>query len=468
MRRSDFFKHGFLAGLGVGLVPALPACTTPVSVKNPGNAKNIIFLVSDGMSVGTLTMADQLCYMRDGRGSNWMNLYREGVATRGLMDMSSLNSIITDSAAASSSWGSGYRVNNGAVNMGPNGESYTPILQKFKDAGKAVGCVTSVPITHATPAGFSVSTEARGDQAKIAELYLAKKYDVMFGAGSEYFESTRRADQRDMFSEFVASGYDVVRDKTALQGLTASSKPVLGVFNVESLPYMIDHQNTPEQLASIPTLAEMTDNALRLLSAHENGFFVQIEGGKVDWAAHSNDAAGILYDQLAFDDALAVALAFAEGRDDTLIVITSDHGNANPGLLYGREANQKFESLLNVKHSNDWILSDLNENSTVTQIRERVEFATGHGISTDEAQAVKSALTGEYRTLYEPMQDAPEVLGAIMTNYTSVAFVGDNHTSDYTELAMVGAGSENMPAFIKNTDLHHFLLETAGVTVSAS
>src|SRR5690606_32243504 len=106
MKRSDFFKHGFLAGLGVGLVPALPACASPVQVKSAGKAKNIIFLVSDGMSGGTLAMADHLRYICDGRGSNWLNLYRDGVATRGLMDMASLNSIVTDSAAASSSWGS--------------------------------------------------------------------------------------------------------------------------------------------------------------------------------------------------------------------------------------------------------------------------------------------------------------------------------------------------------------------------
>ncbi len=468
MKRSDFFKHGFIAGLGVGLLPALPACTTPFSIKNPGKTKNIIFLVSDGMSIGTLTMADQLRYMREGLGSTWVNLYREGVASRGLMDMSSLNSIVTDSAAASSSWGSGFRVNNGAINVGPNGEVYTPILQKFKDAGKAVGCVTSVPITHATPAGFSVSTEARGDQAKIAELYLAKQYDVMFGAGSEYFDATRRADQRDMFAEFADAGYDVVRDRTSMQALNASGKPILGVFNTESLPYMIDHQSSPEQLAAIPTLAEMTDYALRLLSANNNGFVVQIEGGKVDWAAHGNDAAGILFDQLAFDDALAVTMAFAEGRDDTLVVIASDHGNANPALLYGSSASKKFETLLKFKHSNNWALSELTASSTTSQIRDRIEYASGHGITVDEAIAVKAALAGEYRTLYRPMQDAPEVLGAIMTNYTSVGFVGDNHTSDYVEIAMVGAGSENMPAFITNTDLHYYMLEVAGVNVSGS
>jgi alkaline phosphatase len=207
----------------------------------------------------------------------------------------------------------------------------------------------------------------------------------------------------------------------------------------------------------------MTDKALRILSGNPDGFVVQIEGGKVDWAAHNNDSAGILYDQLAFDEAVGVALAFAEGRDDTLVVLTSDHGNANPGLLAGSDANEKFDSLLNAKHSNDWILLGLNESSTTSQIRERIEFANGHQITQAEAEALKASLNGEYKTLYRPMQNPPEVLGAIMTNYTKVGFVGDNHTSDYTELAMIGPGMEDMPAFIKNTDLHTFLLQVAGV-----
>lgn len=462
MRRSDFFKHGFVASLGAGLLPGIPLSQT-LTIKDAGKAKNIIFLVSDGMSTGTLSMADQLRYRRDGIGSNWLNLYREKRAVRGLMDMASLNSLVTDSAAASSSWGSGHRVNNGAINMSPDGEKYTPILQKFKDAGKAVGCVTSVQITHATPAGFSVATEARGDQSKIAELYLTRRYDVMFGGGTEYFHKDHRSDKQDLFENFAASGYTVVTTRDELRNMGTPNGPVLGVFKKESIPYYIDHLNTPDDLARVPTLAEMTDQALRILSGNPDGFVVQIEGGKVDWAAHNNDAAGILYDQLAFDEAVGVALAFAEGRDDTLVVLTSDHGNANPGLLAGSDANEKFDSLLNAKHSNDWILLGLNESSTTSQIRERIEFANGHQITQAEAEALKASLNGEYKTLYRPMQNPPEVLGAIMTNYTKVGFVGDNHTSDYTELAMIGPGMEDMPAFIKNTDLHTFLLQVAGL-----
>lgn len=462
MKRRDFFRHGFIAGLGVGIVPALPACTAPVEMKNPGGAKNIIFMVSDGMSSGTLAMADQLRFRKEGRGSNWLGLYREGKARRALMDMASLNSIVTDSAAAASSWGGGHRVNNGAINTGPNGEVYTPILQKFQAAGKAVGCVTSVPITHATPSGFSVSTEARGDQAKIATLILEHKYDVMFGAGEEYFAADRRSDGRDMFAEFAGAGIQVFRNKTELAQMQAGT-PALGVFNLEALPYALDHANDAELQSRVPTLAEMTDHALRLLSAKSEGFVVQIEGGKVDWAAHANDIGGLLYDQLAFDDAVAVALAFAEGRDDTLVVVTTDHGNSNPALLAGSDANEKFDRIQQFTHTGEWILSKLDGGSSTSAIRERVEAATKIAISNEEAADLKSALAGNFKTIYDPMSDAPEVLGQIMTNHTKTGFIGDNHSSDYVELAMLGPGSESLPAFMRNTDMHNFLLQAAGV-----
>ena len=463
MKRSDFFRHGFVAGLGIGILPALPACTSALNLNNPGKAKNIIFLVSDGMSSSTLAMADQLLHRKEGRGTNWLNLYREGKANRALMDMASLNAIVTDSAAASSSWGSGHRVNNGAVNMGPNGEAYTTILQKFKKAGKAVGCVTSVPITHATPSGFCIATPARGDQSKIAELYLSERFDVMFGAGFEHFSADRRTDQRDLFMEFRNSGYSVVQDLSSMTALTSIDNPCMGVFIESSLPYAIDHRTNAAEFSAVPTLAQMTDHALRLLSSKPEGFAIQIEGGKVDWAAHDNDAAGLIYDQLAFDEAVGVALAFAEGRDDTLVIITTDHGNANPALMYGSDTNEQFDLIHTFKHSNEWILSELNEQSSVDQIRERIEFATGIGIDAKYAQILKSSLTGTYEAIYTRMSNAPEVLGAILSNYTKVGFIGDGHTSDYVELAMVGAGSEELPAFMKNTDLHTYMLQVAGV-----
>ena len=148
MERRNFLKNSLLAGLGSLLVPSVAQAQASESFGRK-RAKNIIYLVSDGMSIGTLVMADLYSKRILGRSSAWFSLYEQKLAVKASMDMQSASSVVTDSSAASSSWGSGHRIINGMINVGVNGEQYTPILQKFKKAGKKVGCVTTVPITHA-------------------------------------------------------------------------------------------------------------------------------------------------------------------------------------------------------------------------------------------------------------------------------------------------------------------------------
>ncbi len=151
--RREFLKAGALSALGLGAGGLASTAnghsrTNPAAVEAPGQAKNIIFLVSDGMSAGTLTMADLHLRRHHDRRSHWIRLYEDGGVRRGLMDMAAANSIVTGSAAGSSAWGSGYRVNNESVNIGPEGDEHPPILAIFRDAGKSTGLVTSTRITH--------------------------------------------------------------------------------------------------------------------------------------------------------------------------------------------------------------------------------------------------------------------------------------------------------------------------------
>ncbi|RZJ64426.1 MAG: alkaline phosphatase, partial [Flavobacterium sp.] len=179
MIRRDFFKTSTIAVLGTTLLNSLePArkLLSPDQERAVGTAKNIIFLVSDGMSTGTLNMANLAMERMYGRESKWISLYRENKVKRAFMDTASANAMVTDSAASSSAWGGGVRVNNGKLNANADGTFNTPILQKFKKAGKKVGCVTTVPITHATPAGFCIVNNSRGDQSEIALQYLPLKF----------------------------------------------------------------------------------------------------------------------------------------------------------------------------------------------------------------------------------------------------------------------------------------------------
>ncbi|MEX0928094.1 MAG: alkaline phosphatase [Balneolales bacterium] len=466
--RRDFLKTGALSSFALGSGAFIKGCspggTAGGSIK--GTAKNVIFLVSDGMSMGTLTMADQMTRRRDGRTSNWIRLYEQQRVNRGVMDMASLDSIVTDSAAAAASWGCGHRINNGALCMGPGGEIYPTILETYRDAGKATGLVTTAEITHATPAGFSVNIPSRYMGEEIADQYLEREYDLLMGGGNRHFSASRRSDDKDLYAEFASKGYHIARKKSGLANLQNDGGKLLGVFANGHLPYTTDQVSIPDLQRDVPTLAEMSSLAMDRLSTNTDGFILQIEGGRVDHAAHSNDVAGLLFDQMAFDDAIGAVLDFTDGRDDTLVIITSDHGNANPGLNGHNNPNARFDSIAGFKHTNDWILSELDESSTVSQVRERVEEATRLQISSREAEALISAMQGNYETLYQPRNGTSSVMGTILANYTGVNWIGSMHTSDYVELASMGPGSQSLSYFTRNTDLFDLMVEVAGVEVS--
>lgn len=467
MKRRDFFRNTSLATAGVAVSPMLFSASTPSQQQLDElkkQAKNIIFLVSDGMSIGTLTMADLFLQRKYSKGSVWMENYKNGRFKRAMMDTASASSLITDSAAGGSAWGGGVRVPNGSLNVSANGENYEPILQKFKKAGKKVGCVTTVPITHATPASFCVNHKSRSAQPEIAEDYLKLKFDVMMGGGEEYFHPLKREDNRDLFAAFSENGFDVARNKSELKEVLSSENPLLGVFHESALPYTVDQSSDKKLQQLVPTIAEMTRIAIDKMKSNEDGFVLQVEGGKVDWAAHANDTGGLIYDQAAFDEAIQVALDFAEDRDDTLIIVTTDHGNGNPGLFYGKNADEQFDRIQTFKHSNDWILKGVTKDTTINQLIEIVEFAQGYNLSQEDAKTIiehygklaEDDLTNDYKLPFEK-------LARIQKEYTSVGFGDMHHSADFVELAAFGPGSELLPPFVENVFLHNMMLQACGV-----
>ncbi|KEO71896.1 alkaline phosphatase [Anditalea andensis] len=461
MKRRNFFKNGIMATVGLSVLGSRPILAKPEQYKGE-KAKNIIFLVSDGMSTGTLNMTDILTRQKLGKVSNWISLYESGKVRRSLMDTASANSFVTDSAAAGSSWGCGHRVNNGSLNIGANGENFEPILQKFKSEGKAVGFVTSVQVTHATPASFCVNQSSRNAMPMIAEDYLKLGFDVMMGGGREFFDPAKRPDGKNLFSEFTNRGFQVVNNKEEM--LSANrGKPLLGVFTDDGLPYAIDRENDPNLKKSIPSLAEMTKKAIDLLSQNKKGFVMQVEGGKVDWAAHGNDASAILYDQIDFDDAVGVAMDFALKDKNTLIIITSDHGNANPGMFNPGVKNVHFESLFESKASNQWILQQVKTNTSVSQLIELVDHYQNVALEKEEANVLLKNFTINDDGLYNPDKLPMEMFGKILSKHNAVSWAHSNHSADYVELAAYGPGSDAIGGFVKNYELHNFMLEAAGI-----
>ena len=114
----------------------------------------------------------------------------------------------------------------------------------------------------------------------------------------------------------------------------------------------------------------MTKAAIDQIKDNKEGFVLQVEGGKVDWAAHANDVAALIHDQLAFEEAVKAVMDFAEKDGNTLVIITTDHGNANPGTIYGAEATRSFNTIANYKYTNEYILNNIHENFNLQQMKD--------------------------------------------------------------------------------------------------
>ncbi|KXH84336.1 alkaline phosphatase [Chryseobacterium kwangjuense] len=465
MDRRQFLKGSALVSGLLTLKPVDFFANSVNEIPEPKKkAKNIIFMISDGMSSGTLAMADLYSKNILGKNTNWMSLYHENKVSRALMDTASASSIVTDSAAASSSFGGGFRVKNGVLNIGSNGEKYVPAWQKFKNSGKKTGCVTTVTITHATPAGFCVNSDSRNAENEIAEMYVEIGFDVMMGGGDEFFNPLKREDKKDVYGLYKQKGYQILKNRTDLKN-TEKGKKVLGVFNSGALPYAIDRTHIAE-LQNTPSLAEMAQTAIDQMKDHREGFVLQVEGGKVDWAAHANDIAALIHDQLAFDEAIKTVMDFAEKDQNTLVIITTDHGNANPGTIYGPDATKNFNSISNYQYTNEYILNAIRPDFNLQKMKDWIYETNKISLADDEARHLLSFYSGlekQETGIYNYKKLPFKAYSDIQKKHNYVGWISMDHSGDYVEVAVYGPGKELLPAFIKNTDLHYLMLKAAQV-----
>lgn len=459
LSRRQFIRSGALAAGGLTAPAFLKAqASRPPEVAGK-RAPRIIFMVSDGMSTGILSMADILCREIHGRPSHWQQLLDTTGPEGSLcwMDMSSATGAVTDSSAAASSWGGGHRILNTQVNVTPDGKRPQPILVAARQMGIARGLVTTSRITHATPAGFLANHTDRNDEDFIAAQYLERGADVFLGGGSRHFDANHRVDAEDLLEKFANSGYRVIRNRDSLLK-SKTGKPLFGVFGDSHLPYSVDHLNDPVLKKSVPTLAEMTDTALRHLEAKGSGFLLQIEGARIDHGAHANDTPASLFDQLAFDAALGVALEFRNKFPDTILVLTTDHGNANPGLNgHGNgysDSMETFRKVAGFTRSYTRLCEPLVKPGDLDIFAAEVRAHCGIDLKSEELGILKKHLKGKPRHPYTYQAGLLPTFSAIMANHTAVGWCGSTHTSDWVPLLILGDAVHSQDKLIRNTDLH--------------
>lgn len=425
-------------------------------------------MVSDGMSQGILTMAENFSKIVNGKSTRWWELINDPKAARGLMETSSANSYVTDSSAASSAWGGGAKINNGSVNVRPDGSESVPILRHLKSLGHRTALVTTTTITHATPAGFAAVSRSRGDEHLIA-LQYAGVVDILMGGGMKFFDKKQRVDSKDALAVFEKAGYQLLRDRDALLASKEDGGRVLGLFNDDHLPMEIDRMHVDDLRKKTPTLAEMSSATLKRLLPGDKKFLMQIEGGRVDHAAHANDIAGLLWDQLAFDKALAEVLELVGDRDDILVIVTSDHGNANPGLNGTGPgytgSNKAFEKITQLKASHErlfyeWGVSKENNQKGLSKF---ISEKLGFDATEKESEALFSSLTsGEVAEWSKQLANPNGILGQIAGNHTGIGWTGTSHTSDPTMLSAIGPQSERFTGIVPNNEVYRHFMEILG------
>lgn len=455
-----FTRRDVLTAGAAGLA-AQGLSLTSASKSRPKRAKNIIFCVSDGMAMSVLTMADQYQRITRGERSYWASLIEQGDVVNALQETHSLNSLVTDSSAASSAWGCGRHIWNGQVNMYPDGTKLRTLSNLMHSVGVRCGLVTTTTVTHATPAGFAAQRMQRDMEEGIVEDYLTEGVEVVFGGGDKFLSPTIRKDKRDMYAEFAKAGYSVAKSRDEMMGLRSGK--AIGIFSNSHLPFTVDRDNDPKLMAAVPTLAEMSAKALDLLKGSRSGFLLQIEGGKVDHAAHANDLAGMIHDQIAFEEAIKVAIDFARKDGETLVVITSDHATGGPALNGDGheyiEATDGLRMLAGMKSSYSPMLAQIGKPATASKVREVVEARLGIKLSQDESAMIAEAVAENWRPGVSKLErSVNSALGIVLGNHTRVQWTSNNHTSDHVLVTALGPGSEAFAGLTENIKMFDLML----------
>ena len=303
----------------------LLACGAALAAGLQAAPKYVFLFIGDGMGMPQRMVSEDFS-RRIGRGPLAMN----ALPYQGLTRTASADKLITDSAAAATAIACGVKANNCALGVAPDGRRVESVAELAKRKGMKVGIVTTVTIVHATPAAFYAHRKNRGEIYRIALDLVSSGFDY-FAGGGVYNKYDDRKDSRyrgNVFDLARAAGYTVVREKGPLLALRPGAGKVWGVFNDEALEFDIDTE------PRYPTLKEMVAKGVELLDGPD-GFFMMAEGGKIDYAAHANDAATTAREIIAMDDAVKVACAFAERHpSDTLIVVTGDHETGGLAMGY--------------------------------------------------------------------------------------------------------------------------------------
>lgn len=429
------------------------------------SVKNVILLIPDGQSVGGTTLA------------RWYNggkpLAVDEMAC-GLVRTYSSDAAIADSAPSGTAMATGFKSHTGFVGVLPDvnsmpgmnplakGDKRKPVasvLETAQLAGKSTGIIATSEIMHATPADFTAHDPSRKNYDNLSEQQVYQDIDVVLGSGEKYFTKEVRGDGEDLVSEIKNLGYDYV---TSIEEMNSSdSEKIWGMFAPVDMAYDFDRDPSKE-----PSLAEMTSKAISTLSKNENGFFLLVEGSKVDWAAHANDPIGVISDTLAFDDAVKVALDFAKKDGNTVVISVTDHGNG--GITIGNTAtdsnydklhiDEYIEPLKKATLTGEGVEKLLNDDrSNIVEVMSK--YYGVDDLTEEEIKAIKDTEAGSLNY----------TVGPIISKRANIGWTTTGHTGEDVPLYIYAPSNcEKLSGVVENTDIAKYMSRVMGIDLATA
>jgi alkaline phosphatase len=436
----------------LALAPPARAASAPAS-SSEVRPQSVIFMIPDGCGPAAVTLARLVA----GRPLSLDSILVGAVETH------SSDSHVTDSGAGGTAYATGEKTRNRMIGVDAAGRPLGTLLEAAEARGLATGIVTTAALTDATPAAFTAHVAQRTMQDEIATQILAHGVEVLLGGGWRHWRPESlggtRQDGRDLPAEARRHGSVVAFTRAELAA--AHATPLLGLFGERQVDLEADRDTL-----LVPSLDEMTAKALELLAARPQGFFLMVEGGRIDDAAHDNDPAALAREVLAFDRVVARVLAFARRDSQVLVVAAADHETGGLGL--GRRTGYDSpyllypESLLTARASL-WRMTD-----SILAGADPVTVAgrgTGAGTLTSGEQVVLRAAAAAPDSL---ARDALLVaLSGIESRRARVGWSTGGHTGADVGLYAFGPGRERFAGLHENTDVPRLIAGLLGLDLEA-
>lgn len=442
-------------------------------------AKYVFFFIGDGMGVSHVTLAKLYAdsVLNDSTAVAFTRFPVSSLSTT-----YAHNRYVTCSAAAGTALSTGTKTSINTIGLTyDRTDTLYSIAKKFKEAGRKVAILTSVSIDHATPAAFYAHVGSRGSYYDIAKQLLKSNYDFFASGGFlEPYGSKPDSGAVSIYELGIQKGYKFTSTFTGVDSLVAAGARSI-VYSApnpapsSTLQYEIDRTNSDVSLADITRKAiEVVDNP--------NGFFMMVEGGKIDWAAHDNDAATVIHDVLAFARTIDVAVEFYKKHpNETLIIVTADHETG--GLSIGNREN-KYDVHINLlkyqkvsKERLHKLIAEFKENNPKAKFEDLLKLlADNTGLSKEvelsdsDIIMLKDAYNSSFRnvkpaekTTYSETDPISKVAIQLINSKAAVGWTSGSHTGQPVPVFAIGNGQELFIPLLDNTEIPKNIIRASGI-----